>query len=72
MSEVEVELDDDGGLLTVRQTMRFLQVKSRNTMWSWEQRGHGPKPISIGSPGAGHRTLRYRKADLMRWIGEQS
>ena len=70
--ETGSQMDDDTLLLTVRETMRLLRVGSRNTLWEWERRGHGPKPVSIGRPGAQHRTLRYRRTDLVDWIGGRS
>jgi hypothetical protein len=71
MSEVDTELDEGSVLLTTRETMRFLEVRSRNTLWSWEQRRHGPMPINIGSPDATRRTVRYRRSDLLDFIGEK-
>lgn len=64
--------DDDTLLVTVSEAMRLLRVGSRNTLWSWEKAGHGPKPISIGHPSAKRRSLRYRMSDLRSFIGASS
>ena len=56
-------------LLTVEETMRLLGVRSRNTLWRWSRAGHGPRPISIGQPDAKRRTLRYKRASVIEFIG---
>jgi hypothetical protein len=55
-------------LLTVSEAMRLLRV-SRNILWAWDRAGYGPEPIHVGRPGARRRTIRYRRADLMKFIG---
>ena len=64
-----MEHDDDSLLVTVSEAMRLLRVGSRNTLSEWERRGHGPPPISISSAHAKRRSLRYRRADLLEFIG---
>jgi predicted DNA-binding transcriptional regulator AlpA len=56
-------------LLTVEQAMRLLGVRSRNTMWRWSRAGHGPQPVNVGQPDAKRRTLRYRRQDVLMFIG---
>jgi hypothetical protein len=68
----EVETGLGGGsdtLLTVEEAMRFLRVRSRNTLWTWEREGHRLAPVNIGRPGAVRRTLRYRLSDLRQLAG---
>jgi hypothetical protein len=60
--------NDESLLLTVEEAARLLRV-GRNTLWAWERRGHGPEPIHVGSQDAKRRTLRYRRADLIDFIG---
>lgn len=64
----EAELDGGSVLLTVEEAMRVLRVRSRNTMWLWERAGH-LRPVHVGRPDAEHRTLRYRRSDLLALVG---
>jgi predicted DNA-binding transcriptional regulator AlpA len=61
-------MDNDTLLVTVKEAMRILRV-GRNTLWNWDRAGYGPEPIHVGRPGARRRSLRYRRADLLDWIG---
>ena len=49
-------------LVSVKDAMRLLRV-GRNTLWSWEKAGH-LRPVSIGRPDAGKRTIRYRRDQI--------
>lgn len=48
-------------LLTVPQVMAALAIKSRATLWKWEQSGH-LTPVRIG------RAVRYRPEDVQAFI----
>jgi predicted DNA-binding transcriptional regulator AlpA len=63
-----MDADDQSMLLTTKEVQRLLHV-SRNRLWEWEKLGHGPPPIHIGRPGATRRTIRYRRSDILAFIG---
>jgi excisionase family DNA binding protein len=64
-------MTDDGGsdkdrktlqrLLTVSDVADYLQVPEK-TVYQWNHKGTGPKPIKVG------RHVRYRLADIDRWL----
>jgi hypothetical protein len=62
------DLDDTTVLLSVRETMRLLRLRSPRTLREWERAGHGPKPLSMGRPDAKRRTLRYRLEDVREFL----
>jgi excisionase family DNA binding protein len=51
-------------LLTLEQVAELLQVPAR-TLYSWRYKGEGPQGLRVG------RHIRYRAADLDRWVDEQ-
>jgi triosephosphate isomerase len=50
-------------LLTPLQAGAYLGDITCRQLADFRQRGHGPKYVAIG-----HRTIRYRKADLDAWV----
>ena len=54
-------------MLTTRQAAELLQVGER-TLWRWSHSGRAPKPVKFGDgPKA---AVRYRRADLEKWIAD--
>lgn len=64
---------DFGGrrLISTTEAAALLCVKLR-TLECWRQRGGGPRYIRLAPTGArAVRAIRYRCADLERWISER-
>lgn len=52
-------------LLTTKETAAMCGIGER-TLWRWSHSGLSPRPIKIGR---GLRAaVRYRRADVLRWI----
>jgi excisionase family DNA binding protein len=51
-------------LLTVADLADYLRV-SVNTIYQWNYKGTGPKPIPVG------KYVRYRRTDVERWLADQ-
>lgn len=52
-------------LMTVEQLAEKLQIP-KTTLYAWRYRGTGPLGIAVG------RHLRYRRADVERWLDAES
>ena len=52
-------------LLTAEQVAELLGLTKR-CLANWRYRGGGPKYLKIG-----HKTVRYRYSDLMRWLEDR-
>jgi predicted DNA-binding transcriptional regulator AlpA len=63
-----METDQQSLLMTAAETARELRV-GRATLWAWARDGHGPQPVDVSRPGARRRTVRYRRADVLAFIG---
>ena len=57
-------VEDDGALLTIDEVADFLRLPLA-TLYAWRHKGVGPSALRVG------RHLRYRRADLLRWLTEQ-
>ncbi len=60
------------GIVTVEPLLRVDQVSdylgvSTDTLETWRRKGLGPKSIKVGQ-----RHVRYRRADVDRWLDEQA
>jgi predicted DNA-binding transcriptional regulator AlpA len=55
-------------LLTTAEVASALQV-NRTAIWAWRRAGHFPEPIVISPPSSKRKTLRWRKSDLIAFIG---
>ncbi|WP_082468952.1 helix-turn-helix transcriptional regulator [Sciscionella sediminilitoris] len=51
-------------LLTVEDVARLLSVPVK-TLYDWRGTGYGPAALKVG------RYLRYRPADVRRWVDDQ-
>jgi predicted DNA-binding transcriptional regulator AlpA len=58
---MSIQVDD--GLLTAAEAAAFLKVPVA-TLYSWRQRGIGPRAIRVG------KYLRYRRAAILDWLDE--
>jgi excisionase family DNA binding protein len=56
---MSIQVDD--ALLTVSEAAAFLKVPAA-TLYSWRQRGIGPRAIRVG------KYLRYRRAAILDWL----
>jgi len=54
----------DGDLITTREAAAMLGVAPR-TLEGWRLRGGGPRYVAVG------RLVRYRRAELERWLAER-
>ena len=61
-------MDNTTTLLTATQTADLLQVHT-NTLSRWRLRNTGPRYIRISD---GPRGVRYRRADLERWLQQRT
>lgn len=52
-------------LLTTKQVAEYLRVPVA-TLYQWRYQGRGPRAARVG------RHLRYRKADVDRWLEQQT
>jgi len=52
-------------LLTTTEVCDLLKI-SPQTLYSWRDRGLGPRAIKVG------RHLRFRETDVERWLNEQA
>lgn len=55
-------------MLTTPEAARYLRLTER-TLAAWRARGEGPSFTRLHLSGRG---VRYRRADLDRWIAERS
>ena len=53
--------------LSVRQAMAVANVRSRATLWKWEQQGIFPKAHKVGA-----RKVAYLESELRLWIEQRS
>ena len=60
MSKIEVN-----GLLGLEEAAQFLDVQPA-TLYAWKYRQFGPPFVKVG------RLLKYKLADLERWVDEQT
>lgn len=51
-------------LLTTHQLSAYLGIPVA-TLYAWRQRERGPASFRVG------KHLRYRRSDVVRWIGQQ-
>lgn len=68
MVHMHTEVTEQPLLLSVKAAARLLELDPM-TLWRMSRAGHGPQPIHVGSPQAKRKTLRYKHADLVAWIG---
>ncbi len=52
-------------LLAHDEAARQLRV-SLKTLWDWDRRGFGPRPVRLGT------RVRYKVTDLTEWLDELS
>jgi len=64
-------VDGNDTLLTTSEVASLLKV-NRTALWAWRRQGHLPEPIDIAPPGRKRPVLRYRRADLLEFIGAKS
>jgi predicted DNA-binding transcriptional regulator AlpA len=55
-------------LLTSAEVASLLRV-NRTSVWEWRRSGHLPQPIDIAPAGRRRPALRWRKSDLIAFIG---
>jgi hypothetical protein len=67
MAEREHDLDESNVLLTVQETIDTLRV-GRHTLADWAAECWGPPVVDLSPPGRQKRTLRYYRADVLRWV----
>lgn len=60
----------DHELVTVAEVATYLRI-NRTAVWKWRKLGRLPEPINI-SPGSRRPTLRFRRSDVLAYIGGQS
>jgi predicted DNA-binding transcriptional regulator AlpA len=58
----------DNELLTTAEVASVLRI-DRTAIWSWRRQGHFPEPIDISPPSSKRKTLRWRRSDLLEFIG---
>lgn len=58
----------DDELLTCYQTQKLLKV-SNTTLWRMRRDGRGPRPVHIGKDQAKRPSWRYRRSQLLDYIG---
>lgn len=59
----------DEQLMTPKQVARLLNISQR-TLSTWHKRGRAPRAVKIGPDGNG--SVRYRPADVARWVDERT
>ena len=65
---MHTEASEQSLLVSVKEAARLLELEPM-TLWRMSRAGHGPQPIHVGHPEAKRKTLRYKRADLVAWIG---
>jgi hypothetical protein len=64
----DAERDLDGSvLLTVQETIDLMRI-GRHTLMDWMAESWGPPCVDLAPPGRRKRTLRYYRADVLRFI----
>ena len=66
MAEAEAGLDGTV-LMTVQEAADLLRI-GRHTIMDWLAQSWGPPCINLSPPGRRKRTLRYYRADVLRFI----
>lgn len=61
------ELEEDSVLLTFQETADLMRV-GRHTLVDWMAESWGPPCIDLAPPGRARRTLRFVRADVVRFI----
>jgi hypothetical protein len=61
---------DDNVLLTVAETADLLRI-GRHTLTDWMAASWGPPCVDLAPPGRNRRTLRYYRADVLRFVETQ-
>jgi predicted DNA-binding transcriptional regulator AlpA len=61
-------MDNTDELLTVAEVASALRI-NRTAVWAWRKSGHLPQAIDISPPGSRRPTLRFRRSDLLEFIG---
>ena len=69
MAKVERDLDGNV-LLTVQETIDLMRI-GRHTLSDWMAECWGPPAVDLSPPGRKHRTLRFYRQDVMRFIEAQ-
>ena len=63
-------MDMDEPLLSFKDVCHYLGI-GRTTLYTWMAKRHFPEPFSVGLPDARRKTLRWRAADIRRFLGEK-
>ncbi len=70
MAVAEVELDEGTVLLTFQETADLLRV-GRHTLTDWMAENWGPPCVDLAPPHRTRRTLRFIRAEVLRFIEAQ-
>ena len=65
LAEITDPADDPYALLTPPEAARIFNLSER-ALENWRHRGGGPKFVRVSG-----RCIRYRRGDLLAWIGER-